>query len=82
VYFCLSPFEPGGVLIPTGYKSFDGFDQHAYAREAFRNADAENRPRGGLEMLFRVPFSSIFHGVSLGNFPQSRNLWKEVESKL
>jgi hypothetical protein len=63
VYFCLSPFERGGVLIPTGYKNFDGFDQHAYAREAFRNSDAENRPRGGLEVLsgFRFPvFSMVF----------------------
>jgi hypothetical protein len=34
MYFCLGPFEWGGVLIPTGYKGFDGFDQHAHAGEA------------------------------------------------
>jgi hypothetical protein len=31
---------------------------------------------GGLEPAFRVLFSAIFHGVSLGNFHQGRNLWK------
>jgi hypothetical protein len=30
----------------------------------------------GLEPHFRVLFSAIFHGVSLGNFHQGRNLWK------
>ena len=34
MYFCFSPFEWGGVLIPTGDKSFDGFDQHVHAGEA------------------------------------------------
>jgi hypothetical protein len=29
MYFCLRPFERGSVLIAAGYKSFDGFDQHA-----------------------------------------------------
>jgi hypothetical protein len=29
----ISPFEWGGVLIPTGYKSFNGFDKHADASE-------------------------------------------------
>ena len=37
---------------------------------------------GGLEPAFRVLFSAIFHGVSLGNFHQGSNLWKGVESKL
>ena len=32
--------------------------------------------RGGLEPAFRVLFSAIFQGVTLGNFHQGRNLWK------
>jgi hypothetical protein len=42
--FCLGPFEWGGVLIPTGYKSFDGFNQHAHAGEAgpLQGAAAQN----------------------------------------
>jgi hypothetical protein len=38
--------------------------------------------RGGLEPDFRVLLSSIFHGVSLGNFHQARNLWKWAEAKV
>ena len=38
--------------------------------------------RGGLEPGFRVLFSASFQGVSLGNFHQSSNLWKGVESKV
>ena len=37
---------------------------------------------GGLEPAFRVLFSAIFHGVSLGNFHQSSNLRKAAEEKL
>jgi hypothetical protein len=37
---------------------------------------------GGLEPHFRVLFSAIFHGVSLGNFHQGRNLWKVAEAKV
>ena len=37
---------------------------------------------GGLEPLFRVLFSAIFHGVSLGNSHQGRNLWKVAEAKV
>jgi hypothetical protein len=37
---------------------------------------------GGLEPHFRVLFSAIFHGVSLGNFRQGRNLWKVAEAKV
>src|SRR5271166_811247 len=36
----------------------------------------------GLEPHFRVPFSAIFQGVSLGNFHQGRNLWKVAEAKV
>ena len=36
----------------------------------------------GLEPHFRVPFSTIFQGVSLGNFHQGRNLWKIAEAKV
>jgi hypothetical protein len=31
---------------------------------------------GGFEPDFRVLFSAVFHGVSLGDFHQGRNLWK------
>src|ERR1700758_4571769 len=31
--FCLGPFEGCRILIPTGHKSFDCFDQHANAGE-------------------------------------------------
>ena len=37
---------------------------------------------GGLEPHFRVLFSAMFQGVSLGNFHQGSNLWKGVETKL
>ena len=37
---------------------------------------------GGLEPAFRVLFSTIFPGVSLGNFHQGRNLWKVAEAKV
>jgi hypothetical protein len=37
---------------------------------------------GGLESHFRVLFSAIFQGVSLGNFHQGRNLWKVAEAKV
>jgi hypothetical protein len=37
---------------------------------------------GGLEPAFRVLFSAIFHGVSLGKFHQSSNLRKVAEEKL
>jgi hypothetical protein len=37
--------------------------------------------RGGLEPAFRVLFSAIFHGVSLEDFYQDRNLWKWAETK-
>ena len=37
---------------------------------------------GGLEPHFRVLFSAIFHGVSLRNFHQGRNLWKIAEAKV
>jgi hypothetical protein len=37
---------------------------------------------GGLEPDFRVLFSAMFHGVSLGNFHQGRNLWKWAEAKV
>jgi hypothetical protein len=40
---------------------------------------AEDR---GLEPHFRVLFSAIFHGVSLGNFHQRGKQWKAVEAKL
>jgi hypothetical protein len=36
----------------------------------------------GLEPHFRVLFSAIFHGVSVGNFHQGRNLWKVAEAKV
>jgi hypothetical protein len=32
--------------------------------------------RGGLEPHFRILFSAIFQGVTLGNFHQGRNQWK------
>ena len=38
--------------------------------------------RGGLEPRFRVLFSAIFHGVSLGNFHQGRKWRILVEAKL
>ena len=38
--------------------------------------------RGGLEPHFRVLFSAIFQGVSLGKFRQGRNLWKVAEAKV
>jgi hypothetical protein len=38
--------------------------------------------RGGLEPSFRVLFSTIFPGVSLGNFHQGRNRWKWAEAKV
>src|SRR6516164_6494376 len=38
--------------------------------------------RGGLEPHFRVLFSGIFQGASLGNFHQGRNLWKVAEAKV
>jgi hypothetical protein len=38
--------------------------------------------RGGLEPHFKVLFSAIFQGVSLGNFHQGRNLWKVAEAKV
>ena len=37
---------------------------------------------GGLEPHFRVLFSAIFQGVSLGNFHQGRNLRKVAEAKV
>jgi hypothetical protein len=37
---------------------------------------------GGLEPDFRGLFSAIFHGASLGNFHQGRNLWKWAEAKV
>ena len=37
---------------------------------------------GGLEPHFRVLFSAIFQGVTLGNFHQGRNLWKWAEAKV
>jgi hypothetical protein len=37
---------------------------------------------GGLEPDFRVLFSAIFHGVSLGDFHLGRNLWKWAEAKV
>ena len=36
----------------------------------------------GLEPHFKVLFSAIFQGVSLGNFHQGRNLWKVAEAKV
>gem|GEM_PF-4475470 len=38
--------------------------------------------QGGLEPAFRVLFSAIFHGVSLGSFHQGRNLWRVAEAKV
>ena len=38
--------------------------------------------RGGLEPAFRVLFSAIFQGVSLGNFHQGRKLRKVAEAKV
>jgi hypothetical protein len=32
--------------------------------------------RGGLEPHFRILFSAIFQGVTLGNFHHGRNQWK------
>ena len=37
---------------------------------------------GGLEPHFRVLFSAIFHGISLGNFYQGRKPRILVEGKL
>ena len=37
---------------------------------------------GGLEPHFRVLFSAIFHGVSLGNFHEGRKRRILVEGKL
>jgi hypothetical protein len=37
---------------------------------------------GGLEPHFRVLFSAVFQGVSLGNFHQGRNLRKVAEAKV
>ena len=37
---------------------------------------------GGLEPHFRVLFSAIFQGVSLGNFHPGGNLWKVAEAKV
>jgi hypothetical protein len=37
---------------------------------------------GGLEPHFRVLFSAMFQGVSLGNFHQGRKLWKVAEAKV
>ena len=37
---------------------------------------------GGLEPHFRVLFSAIFQGASLGNFHQGRKLWKVAEAKV
>jgi len=37
---------------------------------------------GGLERHFRILFSAIFQGVSLGNFHQGRNLWKVAEAEV
>ena len=37
---------------------------------------------GGLVPHFRVLFSPIFHGASLGNFHQGRNPWKVAEVKV
>src|SRR5437016_13952690 len=44
VYFCLGPFEGCRILIPTGHKSFDCFDQHADAGEvsALQGATAQD----------------------------------------
>jgi hypothetical protein len=36
---------------------------------------------GGLEPHFRVLFSAIFQGVSLGNFHQPGKKWNVVEAK-
>ena len=40
------------------------------------NMDLKYVLGGGLELHFRVLFSAIFHGVSLGIFHQGRKLWK------
>jgi hypothetical protein len=44
-------------------------------RKLFKNNNlkASISARGGLEPAFRVLFSAIFHGVSLGNFHRGRN---------
>ena len=50
-----------------------------------KNANLQDNPPllgGGLEPHFRVLFSAIFHGVSLGNFHQGRNRWKLAEAKV
>jgi hypothetical protein len=38
--------------------------------------------RGGLEPGFRVPFSTIFHGIALEKRKSGRKHWKAVEAKL
>jgi phosphoribosyl-dephospho-CoA transferase len=37
---------------------------------------------GGLEPHFRVPFSTIFHGIALESANRGRKRWKAVEAKL
>jgi hypothetical protein len=48
-------------------------------RKCFKNNDLQDgiSALGGLEPALRVLFSAIFHGVSLGNFHQSRNLTQQ-----
>jgi hypothetical protein len=48
----------------------------------FKSGMQWNYVLGGLEPDFRVLFSAIFHGVSLGNFHQARNLRKWAEAKV
>jgi hypothetical protein len=49
-------------------------------RKLFKNNHLN--ARGDLNPILGVLFSAIFHGVSLGNFHQGRNLWKWVEAKV
>jgi hypothetical protein len=48
----------------------------------FWSADFAPLLGGGLEPGFRVPFSTIFHGIALEKRKSDRKHWKAVEAKL
>jgi hypothetical protein len=65
-----------GTRIPIFGPEIDQKVTKTAARPIFSSA------RGGLEPAFRVLFSAIFHGFSLGKFHQGRKRRILVEGKL
>jgi hypothetical protein len=75
----ITGFRKNNARKPSGNE-----DRHSVRPRIMPNLRLNSSPllEGDLNPPFRVLFSAVFHGVSLGNFHQGRNPWKVAEAKL